>query len=368
MENILTVVAAVFAVIGAIDKITGNHLKLGDEFERGILTLGPLSLSMIGMMTVSPLLSKVLLPIVSPVAEFLGFDASALAGLIIANDMGGASLAEEIATDSLLGAFHGLCVASMLGATISFTVPYALKSVKQELLPDIIKGLLCGICTVPIGCFVSGLIMKINIFKLLLNLIPLIVISGVISFGLIKSPKICIKVFTVFGKLLIVLITCGLAVGIFGYLTKIQISQYLAPIDESFKTVFNICLVLSGMFPLIAVISKILKKPILVFGKKLGINEISVTGLISTLANNIATIDNADKMDKKGRILNFAFAVSASFVLGDHLAFTLSFNSDYTLAVIIGKLTAGISALIVASLITKTTDSAKEDLTNHDHQ
>lgn len=361
MENILTVTAAIFAVVGALDKITGNHLKLGNEFERGILTLGPLSLSMIGMMTVSPLLSKILLPVVSPIAEFCGFDTSALAGLIIANDMGGASLAEEIASDSLLGAFHGLCVASMLGATISFTVPYALKSVKQELLPDIIKGLLCGICTVPIGCFVSGLIMKINIIKLLLNLIPLIVISGIIALGLVKAPKKCIKIFSVFGKLLIVLITCGLAVGIFGYLAKAQISQYFAPIDESFKTVFNICLVLSGMFPLIAVISKIFKKPILLFGKKLGINEISVTGLISTLANNIATIDNADKMDQKGRILNFAFAVSASFVFGDHLAFTLSFNSDYTAAVVIGKLTAGVTALFVANLISKNNSDSQPE-------
>lgn len=354
MENALTTVAAVFAVIGALDKITGNHLKLGDEFERGILTLGPLSLSMIGMMTVSPLLSELLLPLISPLAKICGFDPSAFAGLIIANDMGGATLAAETAADPLLGTFHGLCVASMLGATISFTVPYALKSAKREHLPDIIKGLLCGICTVPVGCFVSGLIMKIGIGKLLLNLVPLILISAVISFGLIKSPKICIKLFGLFGKLLIILITCGLAVGIFSYLTEIQISEYLAPIDESFKTVLNICSVLSGMFPLIAVVSKILKKPISFFGKKVGINEVAVTGLISALANNIAAIDSADKMDKKGRIMNFAFAVSASFVFGDHLAFTLSFNPDYTAAVITGKLTAGIAALALAGFITKT--------------
>lgn len=364
MENILTIIAAVFAVIGALDKITGNHLKLGDEFERGILTLGPLSLSMIGMMTVSPLLSELLLPIVSPIAEFCGFDPSALAGIIIANDMGGASLAAQIATAPVLGKFHGLCVASMLGATISFSVPYALKTAKTEYLPDIVKGLLCGICTIPVGCFISGIIIKINILRLLLNLIPTVVISAVISFGLIKVPKLCIKVFTAFGKFLIILITCGLAVGIFAYLTETQISEHLTPIDESFKTVFNICLVLSGMFPLLAVISKILKKPIAALGKKTGINEIAVTGLISTLANNIATIDNADKMDKKGRIMNFAFAVSASFVFGDHLAFTLSFDSEYTFAVIIGKLTAGITALVLAYYITKADTSKTVQIAN----
>ena len=36
-----------------------------------------------------------------------------------------------------------------------------------------------------------------------------------------------------------------------------------------------------------------------------------------------------------------AFAVSAAFVFGDHLAFTLSYNSAYIVAVIVGKLVAG---------------------------
>jgi ethanolamine transporter len=119
---------AVFAIIGALDKIFGNKLKLGDEFEKGLLTLGPLSLSMLGMMTIAPVLADLLVPVISPVAKLFHFDPSALAGILIANDMGGASLADSIANDSVLGAFHGLCVAAMLGATISFTIPVALRS------------------------------------------------------------------------------------------------------------------------------------------------------------------------------------------------------------------------------------------------
>ena len=33
-------------------------------------------------------------------------------------------------------------------------------------------------------------------------------------------------------------------------------------------------------------------------------------------------------MNRKGRVLNLAFAVSAAFVFGDHLAFTLSYNGE----------------------------------------
>ena len=344
---------AVFAVIGALDKITGNHLKLGDEFEKGIMTLGPLSLSMIGMMTIAPALADLLIPVITPVANLFGFDPSALAGILIANDMGGAALADSIAANKLLGSFHGLCVASMLGATISFTIPVALRSSKKEHHDDVLLGLLCGISTIPVGCFVSGIVMGINPLTVLLNLLPAIIISVIIIIGLLKFQKVTVKIFSVFGKIISILITCGLAVGIFQQLTGKVILENTAPIMESAATVFTICITLAGTFPLIAIISKILKKPLSVLGKKLELDDTSVVGLIATLANSIATMESADRMNRKGRILNLAFAVSAAFVFGDHLAFTLSYNAEHIVPVIIGKLVAGITALVVASILYK---------------
>ena len=353
MAEILAGIMAVFAVIGALDKITGNHLKLGDEFEKGIMTLGPLSLSMIGMMTIAPALADLLIPVITPVANLFGFDPSALAGILIANDMGGAALADSIAADKLLGSFHGLCVASMLGATISFTIPVALRSSKKEHHDDVLLGLLCGISTIPVGCFVSGLVMGINPITVLLNLIPAILISVIIIIGLLKFQKVTVKVFSVFGKIISILITCGLALGIFQQLTGKVILENTAPIMESAATVFTICITLAGTFPLIAIISKLLKKPLSVLGKKLELDDTSVVGLIATLANSIATMESADRMNRKGRILNLAFAVSAAFVFGDHLAFTLSYNAEHIVPVIIGKLVAGITALVVASILYK---------------
>ena len=353
MAEILAGIMAVFAVIGALDKITGNHLKLGDEFEKGIMTLGPLSLSMIGMMTFAPALADLLIPVITPVANLFGFDPSALAGILIANDMGGAALADSIAANKLLGSFHGLCVASMLGAAISFTIPVALRSSKKEHHDDVLLGLLCGISTIPVGCFVSGIVMGINPLTVLLNLLPAILISVIIIIGLLKFQKVTVKIFSVFGKIISILITCGLALGIFQQLTGKVILENTAPIMESAATVFTICITLAGTFPLIAIISKILKKPLSVLGKKLELDDTSVVGLIATLANSIATMESADRMNRKGRILNLAFAVSAAFVFGDHLAFTLSYNAEHIVPVIIGKLVAGITALVVASILYK---------------
>ena len=356
MAEVLAIIMAVFAVIGALDKITGNHLKLGDEFEKGILTLGPLSLSMIGMMTIAPALSNLLLPVITPVANLLHFDPSALAGILIANDMGGAALADGVATDPLLGSFHGLCVASMLGATVSFTIPVALRSSKKENHDDVLLGLLCGIATIPVGCFISGLVMGINPLTVLLNLSPALLISVIIILGLLFLRKITVKIFSIFGKFITILITAGLALGIFQQLTGKVILKNTAPIMGSAATVFTICITLAGTFPLIAIISKILKKPLSALGKKLDLDDTSVVGLIATLANSIATMESADRMNRKGRVLNLAFAVSAAFVFGDHLAFTLSYNDDHIIPVIVGKLVAGITALVLASILYKKTN------------
>jgi len=353
LAEILATVMAVFAVIGAVDKILGNRLKLGDEFEKGIMTLGPLSLSMLGMMTIAPALADFLVPVITPVASLVGFDPSALAGILIANDMGGASLAKSIAENELLAAFHGLCVASMLGATVSFTIPVALRSSKKENHDDVLLGLLCGISTIPVGCFISGLVMGIKPLAVLINLLPAIVISVIIVIGLLKFPKITIKAFSIFGKFIAILITAGLALGIFQTLTGKTLLKNTSPLMESAVTVFTICITLAGTFPLIAIISKMLKKPLSALGKKLGLDDASVVGLIATLANSIATMESADKMNRRGRVMNLAFAVSAAFVFGDHLAFTLSFDDAHIIPVIVGKLTAGATALIMAFLLEK---------------
>ena len=53
-DQILIAVMAVFAVLGAADRILGNHLGLGLEFENGILAMGSLALAMVGIVCLAP--------------------------------------------------------------------------------------------------------------------------------------------------------------------------------------------------------------------------------------------------------------------------------------------------------------------------
>ncbi len=354
--EVLRFIFAVFAVLGAADKIFGSRLKLGTEFEKGIMASGTLSLSMVGMLCIAPVLAKGLTAVFEPIVKVIKLDLSFL-GAFIANDMGGAAVSKELAADPILGGFNGLVVASMMGATICFTVPVALKMIKKELHKQVLLGILCGIATMPVGCIVSGLMLGIPLPSLLLNLSPVILMAVVTCIGLAFKPELCSKIFAGIGWAVSAVIAVGLAAAIFEHITKIALIPGMLPAADGFAVVADIAIILAGVFPLIAVISKVFSKPFSALGKKIGINETAVLGLISSLANNIPTIDMAEKMDKKGIVLNMAFAVSASFALGDHLAFTMAFDESFLPAMLVGKLISGISAVIVAALVYKKSEA-----------
>ena len=100
-------------------------------------------------------------------------------------------------------------------------------------------------------------------------------------------------------------------------------------------------------------VTKVLQKPLLAAGKLLGINDAAAAGLIASLANSIATFGMVKDMNPRGKVVNIAFAVSAAFVFGDHLGFTAGFAPELLGAMILGKLAGGISAVLLALLITR---------------
>lgn len=350
--EVLQWIFAIFAVIGAVDRIIGNRLKLGEEFEKGIVASGTLSLAMVGMICIAPTLAEWLGPVFEPVSRLTGIDMSFI-GSFIANDMGGAAISSALAGNETIGGFNGLVVASMLGATVCFTVPVALKMIDRAYHKEVLSGILCGIATMPLGCIVSGLMLGIGFTQLLLNMIPLIVMAVITCIGLVFKPDLCRKIFGIIGSFVVIVITVGLAAGIFSHLTGKTIIPHMSPIKDAFAIVADVAIILAGVFPLIKVISKIFSKVFAAAGKKIGIDETSVLGLISSLANSIPTFEMAGKMNAKGRMMNMAFAVSASFVFGDHLAFTMSFDNRFLFAVIAGKLISGVCAVVAAHFMYK---------------
>ncbi|MBE6553389.1 MAG: ethanolamine utilization protein EutH [Ruminococcaceae bacterium] len=350
-DRVILFIMALFSCLGGLDRIFGNRLGLGKSFEKGLLTVGELALSMIGIMVLAPVIAKLLSPVILPVYSFFGLDPAVFAGSILACDMGGAQLAGQLTADPDMARFGGILVSSMLGVTVSFTIPVAMGSLSAADRADASKGILCGVITIPLGAVAGGLIAGFSPRDVLVNSIPIAVMSLLIALGLWKAEKYLILGFQIFGKFLMAVATVGLVAAGFEWTTDIVLIPGLGSIEASFAVVGEIAIVLTGAFPLMRLITKLLQKPLSRIGRLCGINAASVSGLISTLANSIATFGTLGEMDPKGKIVNMAFAVSAAFVFGDHLAFTAGYASEMLPSMLASKLIAGICAVGVAFFI-----------------
>ncbi|MCI7573368.1 MAG: ethanolamine utilization protein EutH [Clostridiales bacterium] len=352
-DQILIAVMAIFAVLGAADRILGNHLGLGPEFENGILAMGSLALAMVGIVSLAPVLASWLRPVVVPLYRFLGADPAMFAGTILACDMGGGSLAQEMTEDPRAALLGGVITGSMLGATVVFTIPVAMGILRPEDRPAMAKGILCGVVTIPVGVLVGGLAAGYPFMMVLRNLTPILIIGALIALGLWRAEEGMIRGFAVFGKIVVAVITAGLAAAIVEELTGFVLIPGMAPISEGFQTVGAIAIVLAGAFPLVYTVTKLLKKPLMAVGKLLGINDAAAAGLVACLANSIAAFEMVKDMNRRGKVVCIAFSVSAAFVFGDHLGYAAGFAPEILPAMIAGKLAGGVAAVAAALLLTR---------------
>ena len=352
-HEILIGIMAVFALLGGIDRILGSRFGLGPRFEEGILAMGTLGLAMIGIVCLAPVLARLLRPIVVPIYGFLGADPAMFAGTLLACDMGGASLARELALSPEAAGLGGILTGSMLGATVVFTIPVAMGLLRQEDRPAMAKGILCGVVTIPVGVLVGGLAAGYPFMMVLRNLTPILIIGALIALGLWRAEEGMIRGFAVFGKIVVAVITAGLAAAIVEELTGFVLIPGMAPISEGFQTVGAIAIVLAGAFPLVYTVTKLLKKPLMAVGKLLGINDAAAAGLVACLANSIAAFEMVKDMNSRGKVVCIAFSVSAAFVFGDHLGYAAGFAPEILPAMIAGKLAGGVAAVAAALLLTR---------------
>jgi len=349
--NPLSMIMLVFSLIAAVDRIFGNKLGLGREFERGFMMLGPMALSMIGMIVIAPGIAQFCMPALDFLYNTFGIDPSLIPALLFANDMGGAPLAVEVAKNDSVGMYNAMVVTATMGATVSYSIPLSMSCVKKEKHRELMLGLLCGIVTIPVGGLLAGLFSDVPLRLMLLNLLPLIIFSLILAVGLLYFPEASIRVFSIFGWLIKAIITVGLGLGVLKFVTGIELIKGLDSIEEASAICLNAAVVLSGAFPLVRVVSQILAKPMSRVADSLQINKTSAMGLISSLATNTTTFEMMNDMDPKGTVLNSAFAVSGAFTFAAHLAFTLAFCPGYLPLVITAKLVAGFSSLFFAALI-----------------
>lgn len=352
MSKIILYIIIFFAVLGSMDKIIGNKFGLGKKFDEGFMNMGNLALGIIGIYSIAPVLANGLLCLIAPIFKEVGVDPSILVGSLLACDMGGYSSAMEIAQTREMGMFSGLMIGSMMGATIVYTLPIAIGVIEKEDHPFFIKGILSGIITIPIGGLLGGILSGMNILVIVKNLIPIVVFSMVLTLGLIRQPEKIIKCFIYFNKFIMIFGTIGLIAGILQRLIGLTLVSGMKPLEEGLNVVVNIAIFLAGAYPMMFIITKLFTKPLSKIGEKIGIGENAIVGLIISLANNIPTFVMLKDMDKRGKVICSAFAVSGAFSFGGQMGFVASVESSMIVPVMIGKLTAGISGVVLAYCLT----------------
>jgi ethanolamine transporter len=351
INEIIIFVMMIFMVLGAIDRILGNKFGLGEEFENGFNAMGPLGLAMVGVISLAPVLAKVLGTVITPVYQALGADPAMFATTLLANDMGGYPLAKELAIDPQAGLFAGIILGAMMGPTIVFSIPVALGIIEVKDRKWLAMGMLAGFITIPIGCIAGGLVAGWSFLFIVRNLVPVVFVAGLIALGLWRVPNQMTRGFEIFGKGVVIMITIGLAAIVWEELTGITIIPGMAPVWDGIEIIGAIAIVLIGAFPMVKVLVKVAEKPLKSVGRLLGMNDVSAAGMVATLANNIPMFALMKDMDDRGKVLNSAFAVSAAFTFGDHLGFTAGVEPQLIFAMVVGKLVAGITAVGVAMLV-----------------
>jgi ethanolamine transporter len=363
-------ILSIFMLVGLIDKLRGNKHGYGERFDAGFHAMGDLALAVVGIIAVSPVLLRLLSPIVTPLYELIGASPAMFPGSLLALDMGGYAMAAQLAGDNAaIGNYAGIIVASMMGITLCFTIPYALTVMKKEDHALFATGVLLGVVTLPVGCLLGGMAMAVTstpipFGELLINTLPVILLAVIVGVGLIWKQRAMLKIFAAFGKGVTFIASVSPGVAIFQYLTGIRLPLFYlmverdevlggVPLEVGLLLVGLIAIVLAGAFPMIVFLNRRLGKLMDRFGKKVGVNGEASTGLLTQLASSIPVWSVMDSMDDRGKLLNVVFAVSGSFVLGDVLAFTGGANPEMVFPVIVAKLSGGILAVLLTVFLLK---------------
>ena len=342
------------AILGGLDKVLGNRFGLGKEFEKGYEAMGLLTLGMVGIVCLTPLIERGISVTVRPLCEAMHID-PAIFGTILANDMGGYQLAMELANDPRAGQLSGVLVASMLGSTLVFNIPVGLGIVAKEKQPYFMQGLLIGLIAIPFGGVFGGLTAGFPVSLVLVNIAPIFLLAVLLAVGLYYIPEKMTKGCMVFGKLVGALSCLGLAFAAFKAMTNVAVIPGMAEIHGAMETVAEIAIILSGTFPVLSIMMKILNRPLSFVGQKIGLDVVSTSAMVFALANSVSVFVMTKDMNKRGVIITTAWVVTASAVLGDHLGFTASVEPDMILAMVVTKISAGVIAILLAMYMTTRT-------------
>jgi ethanolamine transporter len=354
IDQIIMYIMAGGVLLGGIDCILGNKWGYGEKFENGFRLLGPVGLSMAGIICLAPLLSVCLGGFIRPLCAALHMDPG-IFGSILAIDMGGYQLAMDLTENPELGRFSAVILSSVFGCTVVFTIPVGLEAITAEDYPYFTKGILLGFAAMPFAILTGGVLLGLGIGQILWNCLPILLLSLALSIGVIMKPDVMMKGFRFFSRIIKIIATLGLTLAAMSHLTGITLIPSMPPLLEAMETVSSICIVMLGSMPLAELIQRIMKVPFARIREKTGLNGVSTTALLLGMVSTTPTLAMIPDMDKRGKVLCSACLVSYVGLFSAHLAFAMQFEPDMIPALLAAKTVGAIIGGTIALLSTRNT-------------
>ena len=340
------------AALGGMDKLLGNRFGYGEKFEKGFHMLGPVALSMAGIICLAPVLSRILDFVFTPVCTLLHMD-PAIFGTVLAIDMGGFQLSVDLAQDPQFGLFCAVILSSIFGCTLVYSIPVGLGFLKDEHRPYFTKGILLGLTSMPFSIITGAMIQKLSLLNVLWNCLPVFALSVALAIGVIRKPDVMIRGFLSFAKIIRTFATFGLMVAAVSHLIGIPLLSDLMPLQQAMQTVNSICIVMLGSMPLAELIQRVMKVPFRYINEKVRINGAGTTSLLLSFFSATPALALIPQVNPRGQVVISACLVSSINIFGAHFAFANSLAPDTVPALIASKVVGTIVAGAIALYATR---------------
>lgn len=369
-------------IIGGLAYIKNDQSDLGQSFNDGLHAMANLFIPICGLMASVPFLTVWIPKIFGPIFGLIGADPVVASAFIMAPDCGSFALATQIGQTADLFPVI-IAIGFMCASTISFNVPIGLSMLDKEDHKYLALGTMSGFLSVPFGVLITSVIVmfthpairtqfsstgnpnhivQLTLSLILCNLIPLIIICGLLALGLKFFPNGMIKGFSVFGKIWTGILTVIVIANIVQYYTgfftdvlhlKWEFAPLMADEEDLFRAIEllgSIAMMLTGAFPMVTLIQKYLSKPLEKLGRFAGLEAEGSVGLVACLPNGLALFPFIKNMRPKDKVICLAFLTCGGYCLGDFIAFNVNFQPNLLVPVFIGQIGGGIIGILFAKL------------------
>ena len=146
--------------------------------------------------------------------------------------------------------------------------------------------------------------------------LPVVLLAALFLLGIWKKSDQMIRGFSIFASFIRFLITVGLVLGAVQYMTGFTIIPGMAPLEDAMAVVSSIGIVMLGSLPISEILQRVLRRPFSWAGKKAGINEASVAGLLIGMVSVIPVHNKLHQLPSRIAYMNLGIvplAASAFF-------------------------------------------------------